>query len=298
MGVSVRRLWVEPGPTATGDRAVVPLMRLALLLGGFLVTVAGLQLFVLSTQTDHWFAWTIAAPVTAAFLGGFYWTATPVAVLSALQTEWSKARVAVFGVEVFLLLTLLTTLMHLDKFHLDDPDRVARAAAWLWLAIYVADPLAIGVALFVQLRAPGRDPPRLAELPSWYRSAVAVHAGVTLVVGAMLLLAPAWSGTWWPWPLTPLTARAMASWLIGLGIVLATVVWENDWLRIRPLAIGYVALGVLELAALARFGSDVGWGEAGAWVYVAFLATAIVLGATAVARSRPGRMPGPATTSA
>src|SRR5207244_13401937 len=32
----------------------------------------------------------------------------------------------------------------------------------------------------------------------------------------------------WPWRLTPLTARAIASWLIGLGIVLVWAILERD----------------------------------------------------------------------
>src|SRR5207249_10716137 len=38
-----------------------------------------------TTRTDHYFAWTIANPMTAAFLGAFYWTAIPLAFLSAGQ---------------------------------------------------------------------------------------------------------------------------------------------------------------------------------------------------------------------
>jgi hypothetical protein len=33
------------------------------------VLLAGLQLFVFATETDRFFAWTIASPLTAAFLG-------------------------------------------------------------------------------------------------------------------------------------------------------------------------------------------------------------------------------------
>ena len=40
-----------------------------------LLFIAGIQLFVLSGQTDTYFAWTFAAPFSAAFMGAGYWAA-------------------------------------------------------------------------------------------------------------------------------------------------------------------------------------------------------------------------------
>jgi hypothetical protein len=44
-------------------------MRGLLLAAGALVFLAGFQLFILTEQTDLYFAWTIQPPLTAAFLG-------------------------------------------------------------------------------------------------------------------------------------------------------------------------------------------------------------------------------------
>lgn len=54
-------------------RSLTPSMRWLLLIGSLLAFIAGLQLFVLSEQTSHFFAWTIDVPLTAAFLGAIYW---------------------------------------------------------------------------------------------------------------------------------------------------------------------------------------------------------------------------------
>ena len=142
----------------TGFRTQIPLMRVALYIGSFLVFLAGIQLFVLTTRTDHAFAWTIANPLTAAFLGAFYWTAIPLAFLSARQRVWVNAQVGVPGVLVFLWATLLTTLLHLGKFHFSSSDHFAKGVAWLWLVIYAADPVLVSVALALQLgrRVPTR----------------------------------------------------------------------------------------------------------------------------------------------
>lgn len=268
-------------------RPIVPVMRFALLLGTLLVTLAGIQLYLLTRSTDHWFAWTIAVPLTAAFLGGFYFASAPLAFFSERRRVWVDARVPVPGVLAFLWLTLLTTLLHLSKFHLHASDAVARGAAWLWLAVYAADPPFVTIALLAQLRARGSDPPRATPLPVALRGAVGIHGVVMVGVGAMLFAAPAWVARWWAWPLTPLTARAMASWLTGLGIVLLTAFAENDVQRVRITMATYVVLGVLQVVALARFASDLRGGVAEVLVVI-FWATAIAIGfGGMVARERP-----------
>jgi hypothetical protein len=100
---------------------------------------------------------------------------------------------------------------------------------------------------------------------------------LVLAVGAVLFAAPAHTAGLWPWPLTPLTAQAVAAWLLGLGVVLAGVLYENDWLRIRPATAAYMTLGLLQFVALARYHHALRWSRPAAWIYVAILAT--VLGA-------------------
>ncbi len=254
-------------------------MRAALYLGTLLVFLAGVQLFVLTRSTEHVFAWTVAAANSAAFLGAFYWTSVPLAFLSARQRTWDRARVGVPGVLIFLWMTLATTLIHLGKFHFHSPHFLARAAAWTWLLIYAIDPVLLTAALIRQTRAPGVDAPRSAALNARFRGAVALNAVVVIGAGIALFAVPTWAATWWPWTLTALTARAMASWLLGMGVVLVTAVIENDWRRIRSAIIAYALLGLLELVALARFRGDIDWNRPAAWLFVAFFAGTLIIGA-------------------
>lgn len=266
----------------TGVRETTAGMRAVFLIGSILVTAAGIQLFVLADRTDRIFAWTIKNPLTAAFLGAFYFTALVLAALSARERIWIRARVGVFGVFVFVTLTFVLTLLHLGLFHFHAPRTVAKGAAYLWFAVYMIAPIGVAVAWAFQVRTPGTDPPRQYTLPAWYRALLAVHASVTVLVGIWLFVAaPAGNTAAWPWTLTPLTARAVAAWLIGLGLVLADAVVESAWERIRSALAAYVALGVLEFAALARYPHAPGldWGAPKTWVYIAFLATVLFIGA-------------------
>src|SRR3954471_23673378 len=256
--------------TATArPRDVLPFMRGMLLLGAVLVLIAGIQLFAFSRDTDHAFAWTIGVPLTAAFLGAFYWGAFPLALLSGLQRAWVDARVGVPGILVFLWGTLATTLLHLSKFHLHVHDNFARGAAWLWLSVYIAVPPVLTAAWLLQVRAPGSDPPRLAPMPVWFRSVIGAQALLITFAGIALFAAPRWANRWWPWLLVPLTARAIGSWLLGLAAVAACAVFENDFVRVRVAFASYLALSILELVAAVRFRDELRTG-ARTSLYVAF----------------------------
>jgi hypothetical protein len=235
--------------------------------------------FVLSESTDTLFAWTIKPPLTAAFLGANYWAAFFLAFLSARERTWTRARITYAVSLVFTSLTLLATLLHLDKFQFDN------ANGWLWVIVYVAVPPLLVVLLPLQLRYPGGDPPRIASLPSWLRPIVALQALVVLVIGAALFVAPSTADSLWPWPLTPLTSRAIAAWLLALATGLAVTLWENDWSRIRVATLTYTAMPVFQTIALARFSDTVNWGGAGVWLYLGFLAGILLLGVFGLSQS-------------
>jgi hypothetical protein len=44
-----------------------------LILAAILALLAGIQLYILTDYTDQYFAWTIAQPLSATFLGTGYW---------------------------------------------------------------------------------------------------------------------------------------------------------------------------------------------------------------------------------
>jgi len=134
---------------------------------------------------------------------------------------------------------------------------------------------------------PGTDPEREFSLKSWHRGLLAVHGVVLIPFGVAFLFSPQLTTHLWPWALMPLTGRAVGTWLVGLGIAAAHAVSENDALRIRVASISYLVFGLLQLLALARFGSEVVWSKPVAWVYLAFLVSTLVAGLQGWLQSRP-----------
>jgi hypothetical protein len=261
-------------------------MRAVFSIGSVLVAVAGLQLYVLTDHTERLFAWTIDSGLSATFLGAFYWMALAVAIRSDRQEVWARARVGVYGVALFVGLTLLATLLHLDKFHLTEGGASAVIAGWAWLVVYVAAPAGVLAALAAQHRAPGHDPPRADPLSGWFRALLLAEGTLLLVAGGWLLVDPT-SATWWPWELTPLVARAAAAWLLGLAVVLATAFLEGDRERIRVATTPYTLLAALLAVAAVRYAEELRGGASLALygVALAIAGSTGLLGASGASRA-------------
>lgn len=267
-------------------RVLQPGMRVLLVVAGVLVLLAGVQLFVFTERTATHFAWTIQPPLTAAFLGAAYWSAAAFEWSAARARTWADARISVPAVFVFTTLTLVATLLHLDKFHFGSSFGFGtQAVTWAWLAIYTSVPVMMAVLWWRQWRAPGVDPPRTHPYPMWLRVVVAAQAVLLLVVGVALFLFPTRTGarpdsagTWWPWQLTPLTSRAVGAWAFSLGVAATHALWEHDSRRVRPAAIAYLAFAVLETVAVLRYPATGEWDSTAGVVYEVFLASAAIVG--------------------
>src|SRR5262249_48652167 len=160
---------------------------------------------VFTGQTSHFFAFTIANPLAAAFLGAAYWAAVPIEALAGRQALWANARIAVPAVLTFTVLTLAVTLTHLGQLHLGSQHPAGTQIVTVaWIAIYVLVPALMATLLVRQARPPGTDPPRTAGLPGWLSAVLAVQAIVLLGVGIALFVAPAQTAPIWPWHLTPM----------------------------------------------------------------------------------------------
>jgi hypothetical protein len=279
----------------TGPVQTLPGMRALLVLASILVLIIGLSLFLLSSQTEWSFAWTVNPPLTAAFLGASYLSAFVLELRSAREKDWARARLAVPAVLAFTTLTLIATLLHLERFHFQAAFWLTLVVTWVWLVVYATVPVLMAVLLFLQLRVRGAALPRQAPLPPTFRGLIFLQGAMMFGLGAALFLNPLDTAVVWPWVLTPLTGRAVGAWLLGLGISLLHSAWENDWSRMRATALSMVVFGVLQVIVLARYLAVFQWSGMSAWVYVVFLLSLLSAGAAAAARTRPSSsLPNPA----
>lgn len=263
-------------------RSTSPAMGRFLVVASLLVLGIGTPLFLVPSETDTLFSWTVNPPLTAAFLGAAYWSAFLLEVLAARERVWARSRIAVPAVLAFTTMTLVATLIHLDKFHFGSEfSPLTRTVTWIWLVVYAVVPPVLAVLWWLQGRRRGPDPARMAPLPSALKGLLAVQAAVMLPLGVALFVSPTAVGAAvWPWSLSALTGRAIGAWLIGVGLAAAHSVWENDLVRLSGAFVSYIAMGVLELVALLRFaGADhpvsgdpvLDWAAGRSWIYLVFV---------------------------
>ena len=276
--------------SAPGDgvKRTTPAMRRMLRLAAFLVTLLGISMYVLAETTDRTAAWTIQPLLTATFLGGAYFASLALEYLGSREREWASARIAVAGVVVFSFVMLGVTLLHLDRFHLGaELDASPRFFGWIWLITYIAVPPVFAWVWWLQINAPGDDPPRQAPMPDRVRTALQLYGSALMLAGiAMLAFPVAVGGAIWPWDLSPLTGRSTGAWLIGLGFVAAHMGREGDWLRGRGAAWGFVAFTLLQLAALVRFPGIVSFADWRTWLYLVTVGGLGLAGSIAIQRGR------------
>lgn len=269
-----------------GGKQTTDAMRWLLLVAAVLVFVIGAPLFLFPDRTAFLFSWTVNPPITAAFLGAAYLAAGVIEFRASQDTDWTSARIAVPAVWVFTTLTLVATLLHIDKFHF-GPDFAGftQFVTWVWLAVYALVPLVMGALWLMQARRSGTSPAHTAPLPGWMSAVLWTQAALMLALGAALFLFPASVKALWPWALSALTARAIGAWLMGIGTLAAHMAQEGDHRRNAHASAALIVFVLLEWVAIARLSgatTDSGaavidWGDKRIWALVAFLATLFVV---------------------
>jgi hypothetical protein len=291
-------LHLERGPQgpATTD-TVLPGTRRVFGTFTALTLLAATTLVLLAGRTERYFAWTITAEPTAAFYGAAYAAGHLLSVLALRERRWSHVRVALSTVNVFSVLTLLATLIHLHLLHLTSPDPVARFAAWFWLGVYVVIPAAGTYAVIRQRRL--RPTPGLVRrpIPGWLAVLLAGQGLLLLTVGAVLFLKgaavhhfPASAAAFWPWPVGPLGAQIAGAWLVALGVATGLVLRERDLDRLRVPAATYAAFGAFQLLVAVRYREEVRPDDQWAWAYIAVLVAITLTGAYGFWRAGRGRL--------
>jgi len=222
---------------AARDDRILPLTRgVAILVVPFLLVAFGL-LYVQPGRAAELFAWPIKPQLTAmllasAYLGGVVFFSTLL-----VSRAWHRIALGVPPVATFASLLLVTTLIHRDLFSFD------RVAGWTWTLIYVlAPPLVVAAWLLNRRRDPGRRPSDALVPPIVARGMVVV--GVVAIGCAVLLYAvpDLFIGTW-PWRMTPLSARVIASMLCLPGVLAIGIAIDRRRSAIRsPLVAQAVAI--------------------------------------------------------
>jgi hypothetical protein len=257
------------------------LIRLMLAVGFGFVTFDFLELTFLTELTEKFFSWTIASALTAAIFGSFYLAASVITATATPLRAWVRARPAVPGTFALVALIEIATLWNFAPFreHLHAPDGITNFEFWLWIGAYTVEPIGLTIGMLLQRRMPGVDPPTMERLPRWWRTCAWVGGVGSIATGAFLFLFPNAAADIWSWPLTRLTAQVLGSWFVASGLVMAWAAHEDDRWRLLVPALGFTALGPVQLVAIARFSEEIDFGNPQIWGHMVFLVGVTALGA-------------------
>ena len=213
--------------------------------GGLLVLAIlnAVFLYGFPGQAAHYYAWNITPAASAAFRGaGYLAGVVATALVVFVAQRWRSIQPLAVALLVLSIGLLAATLLHTDRF------KWHYSPTWGWTAVYALAPIGV-LVLGARQRAvtlrPVLSDPRLDLLRR-----CSLVAGVLLGGYAIALFAlPTELGAHWPWPLTPLLAQAVASWL---AMIAAALLWSAyDLRRTSEAFIPYATLGAWCLALLA-----------------------------------------------
>jgi hypothetical protein len=273
------------GSAPPNARALHPIIYWTLAVTGAFLLALGIDLTLAPDRTDEFFSWPIAPSLTSQTIGAHYLTGFLLIAIALKGGLWARGRTVILAGVVFSVIATVATVVHRDKFNFDSDHAFAVVVTWVWILSYTVVPAILLLALIPQRRLPGVDPVT-GPPPRWLTLCLWAFGAIMVAVAAGLAVIPSDMADIWPWTLTPLTARVLGAWTAGFGVVLLWGAWENDRFRMVPATAILFFLGVFQLLTVARFGDDMNWDEAGAWIYVVALGLALVAGALGSARLR------------
>jgi hypothetical protein len=218
------------------------------------------SVFLNPGNTAQDFAWPIQPVVMAALLGAYYFSAALLFVLPLFSRTWQQVRAMIIPTAVFSLVMDLATVLHWDKFSVGTPPFV------VWLASYVLPPPIFGALYWWHQRdsAPvgaGIEVP----LPDWARGFLRWNGAAQAGLAALFFAFPALLLQIAPWSFTPLTARTLCGWLIGVGLLQVWMSREGDWRRVRLATTTLILLPFAIALQLGRFAEQVSWANLSLW---------------------------------
>lgn len=260
-----------------------------------ILVAAGVILYGFPGDTADLWAWPIKPRLTALVIGGGYLSGAVFFARAVRSGRWHMMALGLPAATVLTTLLLVATILHWKLFTHDH------VAFWAWLVVYVVTPVLLPALWLVNRRhdpGPGTDPGPV--VPGWTRAVLATTGAVQLVVALAFFIRPSLTERYWPWTLSPLTARTLSAFLAFIAVLLLGFVVERRWTALRLLvdsaALGLTLVGI----GVLRADGDLTVSTPGRVAFLVVLA-AFVLGLLAVrltVRDAPARERTAATSHA
>jgi hypothetical protein len=246
-----------------GDDLVLPVTRVvAAVIVPALVT-AFIMLYLFPARTEQLFAWPVRPEMTSMMLGATYLGGAYFFARVGLAERWHHVSLGILPVAVLCVILGLATWWHWDRFTHDH------VSFWLWVLLYFGLPFVLPAVLWLNERSGGRAKTGgEVMLPRSYRVAFAVFGAVLTGVGLVLLVSPATMIDFWPWTLTPLTARVMSAMFTLTGLIGVSIAVDGRWSASRYILQAQLVAVTFFLLAVLRARGEWDWSRAVSWFFL------------------------------
>ena len=249
---------MSPSVTSVNANRPVAATRWVCLLVALILAAAVALLYVSPGSTDELFAWTIQPEMTPLFLGAAYGAGVYFFARGFRTSDWHRISAGFPAISLFAAMMLIATLLHWDRFNGGDAPTMAAISFYAWVAVYIVSPFLVG-AIWVLNRGADDGRPAAGDtvVPPRIRTLARVGGIAMLASAATFFLCPQVAIDIWPWELTELTARVMASFIAEAGALALLLSFDRRWsawrILVQTAAIGSLLLGVASIRAWSDF---------------------------------------------
>jgi hypothetical protein len=207
------------------------------------------------------FSWPIQPVVMAAVLGAFYMSSALLFLLPFFAKRWEMIRVMILPTAIFSTVQLIATFLHWDKFS------IGTTPFYVWFASYLLPPpIFVGAYIWHQRHSQTQTTQSGQPLPAWMRTLFWISGIGLIVLATSAFILPSLLIPVFPWQLTPLTARSLCGWIMISGVLLISMVRENDRSRVRFATPFLILVLPTILLQMSRFANQVNWTNTTLWI--------------------------------
>jgi hypothetical protein len=254
---------------ARSDDRVLPATHWASLVVFVILVPAFVILWGLPAHTADLWAWTMKPDLTPIFLGSGYGAGAYFFWRTFRATHWHPSAPGVIGAAVFAALMLLATLIHWEKFNHGDGPFLAAFAFYAWVGVYIISPFVVGWLWWRNQKTDSGMPLASdAAVAPRVRLGARLFAAGAFVAAAVFFVWPGIAIDLWPWHLTPLTARVLASFTAQVGVGAFVLSRDHRWSTWRLLVQTFFVATALLLVGAARAFGDFDRGNPVTWLYL------------------------------
>jgi hypothetical protein len=167
-------------------------------------------------------------------------------VLSLFARRWDEVRVVLPMIAIWTGMLFVISIFYLSEFNFAAPQ------PWIWFGAYLIYPL---IALWLAWQYQNVDTnPMGAGLPGWAHVYLLVQGVIATLLGLVLLFAPNFMASVWPWKITQLLAQLYSAPFLSYGIGSLLLARRQTWNEVRiPVTATLVfAVGVLIASIIHR----------------------------------------------